>query len=413
MDTNEITNLVIKQGEALEALKNAGAERDKEIAKKGAADALVTEKMGRINDFLDTVGDAKQAAIMVKAADDRLKALESAIARTAKGAGIESGNGGAPEAKAYADAMISYMRKGNDEGLADLQRKSLSVGVDEDGGYTVTPAMSATIIKKVFESSPVRALASIETISTDSLDILDDHGEAGAGWTGETATVTETTSPTLAKRNIPTHELYAEPRATQKLLDDSSINIEQWLAQKVADIFGRTEATAFVSGNGVGKPRGFLSYASGSSWGQVEQINSGTSGSVTADGLIKLLYGLKAEYAQNAAFMLNRLAVRDVRLLKENTTNQYIWQPGLQAGQPDMLLGRPVYMASDMPVAAADSLSVAVADWRRAYQIVDRLGIRVLRDQFTAKPFVKFYTTKRVGGDVTNFEAIKLLKLAS
>lgn len=402
-----------------EAFKSAHSEEIKELKKKGSVDPLITESINNINDFLDLKSCEKQKQFTLKTIAERFDEIESALARGVKG---EKGDATAAEIKQHEQAFKNYMRKGVDAGLGELQVKSyaqafgveekaLSVGSEQDGGYTVTPAMSASIIKSIFESSPIRALASVQTISTDSLEILDDHDEAGSGWVSETGTRSETTTPILAKRIIPTHELYAEPRATQKLLDDSFVNIEQWLADKVAAKFARDEATAFVSGNGVGKPRGFLSYAAGTAWGQVEQVNSGTSGALTADGLINLLFSLKDEYQRNAIFAMNRLSVRDVRKFKDST-NQYLWQPSYAAGTPDTILGRPVVMASDIPTASANSLSVAVADWRQAYQVVDRLGIRTIRDQFTAKPFVKFYSVKRVGGDVTNFEAIKLLKLA-
>lgn len=300
-----------------------------------------------------------------------------------------------------------------DAGLEALQTKALSVTSDPDGGYLVTPTMSATIIQAIFETTPMRQIAAIETISTDALEMIDDHTALSAGWTaGETVDITvDTATPLIAKRNIPTCELYAQPKATQKLIDDAAIDVESWLAGKIADIFSRTQNTAFVSGTGVGQPRGILTYASGTSWGQLQQIATSSSGNVTADSLIALFYSLKDVYMRRATFLMNRSVVQTVRQLKE-TTNQYIWQPGLSAGSPDTLMGVPVMMASDMPVAAANSLSVAVGDFKAGYQIVDRQGIRILRDPFTEKPFVKFYATTRVGGDVTNFDAIKLLKLA-
>jgi HK97 family phage major capsid protein len=208
------------------------------------------------------------------------------------------------------------------------------------------------------------------------------------------------------------HELYAQPKATQKLIDDAAIDIEAWLADKVSTIFAKKENTAFISGDGVGKPRGILTYSDGTSWGTIEQVASGSSGAVTADKLLELYYSLKEDYAVNATFLMNRSTVEAVRQLKDNT-NQYLWSPGLHLGAPDTLLGVPVYQAADMPVPAADSLSIACGDFKSAYQIVDRTGVRVLRDPFTDKPFVKFYSTKRVGGDVINFEAIKLMKLGS
>lgn len=209
------------------------------------------------------------------------------------------------------------------------------------------------------------------------------------------------------------HEIYANPKATQKLLDDASINIEAWLAEKVASKFSRLEATAFVSGNGVGRPRGILTYTAGTSWGQIQQVNSGANGDVTGNGLLDLFYALKSEYSANAAWLMPRAVEALVRKLKDAVNGQYLWQPGLQAGKPNTLLSAPVYQASDLEAPTTNSLSIALADWRRAYTVVDRLGIRTLRDPYSAKPFVQFYTTKRVGGDVTNFEAIKIQKLAS
>jgi HK97 family phage major capsid protein len=327
----------------------------------------------------------------------RMERIETAISRPELGE--SEFKSASPHVSEYKKAFCNYLRKGMDANLERLQTKALSVGSDPDGGYLVTPTMSQKIAKAIFETSPMRALASIETISTDSLDMIDDHNDITSGWVSETASISETSTAQLAKRNIPVFALYAQPKATQKLIDDAAIDIEAWLADKIADNFSRKENTAFIGGDGVSQPRGILTYAAGTAWGKIEQINSGTSATITADGLIKVYYGLKDAYARNATFLMNRASVQAVRLLKEATTNQYLWQPGLALGQPDM------------PVSAANSLSVAVGDFKTAYQIVDRQGIQVLRDPFTEKPYVKFYTTKRVGGDVVNFDAIKLLKL--
>jgi len=310
----------------------------------------------------------------------------------------------------HKEAFRNYLRKGVEGDLCNLQTKALSVSSDPDGGYFVSPQLSANIVKTVFETSPMRQLASVEIISSDSLEILEDRDSAAAGWTGESTSITATTSPQIAKKLIPVYQLYAQPKATQKLIDDSAIDIEAWLAGKISDIFGRLENTAFISGDGIGKPRGILTYASGTSWGQIEQVGSGSSGAVTADKLLDLFYALKESYATNATFLMNRATVDAVRKLKD-TTNQYLWNPGLMHGAPDTLLGVPVHQAADMPVPGSGSLSIVVGDFKRAYQIVDRSGITVLRDPFTDKPFVSFYTTKRVGGDVVNFEAIKIMSL--
>lgn len=398
MSITEITDKVNSLGNAWEQFKQINDARLNEIERKGYADPLYVEHLNRISDSLDNY---KQ----------RVDRLETAYARPGKES--VSAKTSEPHSSEYKTAFCNYLRKGMDAGLEQLQTKALSVGSDPDGGYLVTPTMSERIVNIVFESSPMRDLASVEIISTDSLELLEDKDEAASGWTAETASVSDTATPQVGKRIIPVHELFAQPKATQKLVDDSAIDIENWIAGKVAEVFARKESTAFISGSGVNQPRGILTYSAGTGWGQIEQVNSGSSGAVTADGVIKLFYSLKEPYAQRATFLMNRTVVRDVRLLKESTTNQYLWQPGLAAGAPDTLLGVPVRMASDMPIAATNSLSIAVGDFAAAYQIVDRAGIRILRDPFTDKPFVKFYTTKRVGGDVVNFEAVKLQKLAA
>lgn len=394
MTVSYINDKVNQLGQAWEQFKYVNESRLREIEKKGNADPLYMEHLDRINQTLD---NHRQ----------RFSSIETTMNRP----GAESGKRGEPEGE-YKRAFRSYLRKGMDAGLEAAQVKSLSVGTDSDGGYLVPDNMSDTIVKIIYDSSPMRALCGIETISSDSIDLIEDTGEFGASWTTETGTVSETTTPSIAKHNISVYEMYAQSKATQKLLDDAAIYVEQWVSEKVADKFSRLEATAFISGTGSGQPKGILSYTAGTGWGQVEQVTSGTAGQVTADGLIRLYYKLKDGYARRATFLMNRSTVQAVRLLKEATTNQYLWQPGLTAGTPDTLLGIPVAEASDMPAAATNSLSVAIADFKSAYLIVDRIGFRILRDPFTEKPFVKFYTTRRVGGEVVNFDAIKLLKLA-
>lgn len=398
MSITEITDRVNTLGNAWEEFKRVNNDRLAQIERKGNADPLYAEHLAKIGTALDGY-------------KHRLDSIETAAFRPAKGVEIKSEF--APQHHSqYSKAFCNYLRKGMDAGLEAMELKTLSVGSDPDGGYLVTPAMSENIVKTVTDNSPMRALASVETISTDALEIIQDYDAAASGWTTETGTVTESNSPVIAKKTIPVYDLFAQPKATQKLIDDSAVDIEAWLAQKVSDSFLVKENAALINGNGTSQPRGILTYASGTAWGQIQQVNSGTSGAVTADGIINLFYALKEEYAQRATFMMNRAVVQSVRLLKEATTNQYLWQPGLAAGAPDTLLGVPVMQATDMPVAAANSLSIVVGDFARGYQIVDRIGIRTLRDPYTEKPFVKFYTTKRVGGDVVNFEAIKIQRLA-
>lgn len=395
MSIRELTDRVHSIGHAWEQFKQVNDARLSELERKGHADPLYLEHLSKISQTLDNQ-------------KTRMDRIETATARPASAIAAAAYDAGGE----YKQAFVNYLRKGMDAGLEAIQSKALSVGTDADGGYLVTSAMSSNITRIITEISPMRELASVETISTDTLDVIEDTQLPGAAWVAEAAVRADTTTHQIGRNSIDTHEMYAQPKATQKLIDDAAIDVEAWLAEKVAEKFAALEATAFISGDGSGKPKGILTYAAGTAFGEIQQISSGTDGVVTADSLIRLYYVLKDEYAKNATFLMNRSVIQAVRLLKEATTNQYLWQPGLIAGTPDTLLGVPVKAAADMPIAAEDSLSVAVGDFKRAYKIVDRTGIRVLRDPFTDKPYVKFYTTKRVGGEVVNTEAVKLLKLA-
>jgi HK97 family phage major capsid protein len=314
------------------------------------------------------------------------------------------------------EIFTKFLRRG-EKSLSEIEKKALSVGSDPDGGYTVSPDMSSAVVSRIFESSPIRQLASIETIGSDSLELLIDDDEAGAAWVGELGTRAETDTPEMGKKVIYAHELHASPRASQKLLDDSALDIERWLGAKVADKFGRTENTAFVSGDGSAKPRGFLTYPA---WAvadtyerdAIEQIASGSAGAITADGLISLQNALKEQYQTGAAFLMKRASYGDVLKLKDQNDQYLLGFSLADGGRPVMsLLNHRVIFADDMPAVAADALAVAYGDFSVGYKIVDRVGIRMLRDPYSSKPYVVFYTTKRVGGDVVNFEAIKLQKL--
>ena len=397
MSINEITDKVNVLGSAWEQFKKVNDQRLKEVEKKGNADPLFMGQLNKISDVLDS---QKQ----------RLDKIETAYNRPSRE--VKNQDVVANEPSEYKKAFNSYLRKGSVKELDNFEQKALSVGSNPDGGYLVSTPLSKQIVEYITDQSVMRQIASVETISSDSLDIIIDNGSAGAGWTTETTDVTETTSPQINKKTLQTFEMYAQPKATQKLVDDSAINIEAWLATKVGEVFVTNENTAFITGDGTTRPTGILTYPAGSGYGYVQQVPSGSSGVVTTDGLLELYYQLRYEYAKNATFLMNRNTVQAIRILKD-TTGQYIWSPGLAAGTPDTLFGIPVKQAADMPVAAANSLSVALADFKSAYKIVDHFGIRVLRDPFTEKPFVKFYSTKRVGGDIVNFDAIKLLKLSA
>lgn len=412
-----------------EEFKKANDERLAQIEKKGSADVVTEEKLRKIEADLDKAQRIADDAVLASKRQSRVvtdehgntvdldRKAQDWASMNARRRGTVAASFGAADMDGYKAAFDTFIRKG-EEVMGVEERKALSVGADPDGGYVVNPDISGRIVMKVFESSPMRAYAAVQVISSDALEGLFDLNEASSGWVGETDSRTETNTPQLGKWRIPTYELYAKPKATQKLLDDASINMEAWLASKVAEKFARDEANAFVVGNGVNKPRGFLTYGSGTTLpGTIEQFPSGVNGALAAtpdggDVLINALYGLKQQYRANATWFMNRASTRLVRKAKDSN-GQYVWVPGIAAGQPASLLGYPVAAFEDMPDPATNSLSIAVGDMREAYQIVDRLGIRTLRDPYSAKPYVEFYTTKRVGGDVVNFESIKLVKLGS
>jgi HK97 family phage major capsid protein len=412
-----------------EEFKKANDERLAQIEKKGSADVVTEAKLQKIEADLEKAQKIADEAVLASKRQSRIvtdergevvdldrKAQEWA-SMNARRRGAVAGSFGAADMDGYKAAFDTFLRKG-EEVMGPDERKALSVGTDPDGGYVVNPDLSGRIVMKVFETSPMRAYASIQVISSDALEGLFDLNEASSGWVGETDSRPETNTPQLGKWRIPAHELYAKPKATQKLLDDASINMEAWLASKVSEKFARDEANAFVVGNGVNKPRGFLTYSSGTTLpGTIERFDTGVNGAFAAapnggDVLINALYGLKQQYRANATWFMNRATLKLTRKLKDSD-GAYLWSPGIAAGQPASLLGYPVASFEDMPDPATDSLSIAVGDMREAYQIVDRLGIRTLRDPYSAKPYVEFYTTKRVGGDVVNFEAIKLIEFTA
>jgi HK97 family phage major capsid protein len=324
------------------------------------------------------------------------------------------------------DEMRLYMKghekilRGQSRLLTDEERKTMQVGVDAEGGYLVPPDLTGNIVTALFDLSPIRQYANVQTIGSDRLDGPVDTDEVSAGWVAETDPRTSTNTPKVGKWEIVAQEIYAFPFTTQRVLDDAAIDVEAWLAGKVADKFARVEGTAFVAGTGVGQPRGFTTYVSAATadnsrlWGTPEHVATGTSGGFAADPaggdvLFDLEAAFRPGYLNGAAFCTRRSVIAKVRKMKA-TTGNYLFQPGLTAGQPNVLIGYPIIMAEDMPAMAANSLSLALANFKTAYQIVDRLGLRTIRDPLTNKPYVGFYTTKRTGGDIVNFQAIKFLK---
>ncbi|MER2266526.1 phage major capsid protein [Methylobacterium oxalidis] len=389
---------------AFEAFKATNDARMAEIEGRLGPDVVTEEKLARIDAALDT-------------ARSRLDRLSLDRARPPLGqpeAALRDGLGAEHKA-----AFDLYVRAGESAGLKRLEEKALSAGAGPDGGYLVPPTIEREVLRRLAALSPIRALATVRTISGGQYKRAMSVTAPVAGWVAETAARPQTDSPVLAEMSYPAMELYAMPAATQTLLDDAVVDIDAWLADEVETAFAEQEGAAFVSGNGVSRPKGFLAAdtVANTAWvpGKIGFVGTGVSAGFPAanpsDVLFDLVYGLRAAYRQNGTFVMNRRVQSTIRKFKDADGN-YLWQPPLAAGGAATLLGFPVAEAEAMPDIAAASLSLAFGDFRRGYLVVDRTGLRVLRDPYSAKPYVLFYTTKRVGGGVQDHEAIKLLRFA-
>lgn len=431
LDLKQVTEAVTKVNEAFEGFKEADKEREAEIKRLGEELPETKAKMDKIEADLakyqaiadEAVLASKRQSRVVTDAGGNEVDLDAKASQWADVAETYTKKRpeefGAVQMAEYKDAFVSFMRKNFDRDLlTDHERKTLSVGQDSAGGYFVYPDLSGRIISKIYETSPVRAYAGVQVIGTDALCGYYDNDEVGFGWVSELESRPGTTYPDVGKWRIPVHEMYAMPSASQTVLDDAILDLESWLDGKIADKFARAENAAFVTGSGVGRPRGFLDYADGTDLtNSIERFDTGVNGAFAGapnggDVLISALYGLKAQYRANATWFMNRATTALTRKLKDSE-GAYLWNPGIAAGQPATLLGHPVAAFEDMPDPATDSLSIAVGDLRQAYQIVDRQGIRMLRDPYTAKPKILFYATKRTGGDLVNGEAMKLVEFTA
>ena len=384
---------------AFEALKAANDARIEEIEKRGAVDPVLEGKLKKIEQSLDR----QRTALERLALEQSRPPIGDDPRRTD------------PEHKS---AWSAYLRKGDDSGIARLDLKSLNVGTEAQGGYVAPPELDRLIEQRLTASSPMRQIASVRQTSATVFRKPVSLGTTSA-WAAETGSRTETTAPTLDLLEFPAAELYAMPAATQTLLDDAYADIDEWLADEVEQSFSTQESAAFVTGDGTNNPKGFLSYdmiaEASHAWDKIGFTLSGAAGAFAAsdpaDKLIDLVYSLKSQFRANARFVMNRRTVSGVRKLKDADGN-YLWRPG-GAGEAASLLGYPVTEIEDMPDIAANAFAIAFGDFRRGYLIVDRQGARVLRDPYSLKPYVLFYTTKRVGGGVQNFDAPKVMKFAA
>ena len=323
----------------------------------------------------------------------------------AMGRGSDVGAGVATEGDA---ALRGFMRNG-------LHTKALSSG-DDSGAFLLARPVQEHIQQRLMLSGGIRGLARSTAISTDAIELLIDKKAGDVGWVSETGDRDETSTPELFKHKIAVHEIYAKPRISQKLLDDAVIDIESWLVEKVSHKMHQLENTAFVHGDGVGKPKGFLSYpltaVGAGEWGKIESVKTGVDGDINSlDPLYFALEAMRPELLDGAVWYVARSAVTQLRRLKTND-GMPIWQPSLLAKEPDLLLGYPVVVSDDMPAVreGASSTSMMLANFKRGYHVVDRHEMRLLRDPYSSKPFVEFYATKRVGGDVVDFDAFKAVR---
>lgn len=379
------------------------------------------EKGSTTSDF-----EAKLALVQADLAKalDLKKEIERVEAKTNLQGLIGEANDRNPDKAAYKAAFIDrFVRKGEDSpALKELQQKAWSIGTPADGGYALPEQIDRAIEKMLRDISNVRSLANVVTVGTSDYKKLVNVNGIASGWVGETAARPATNTSQFAEVAPPMGELYANPQVTQQSLDDLFFDVEAELMTQLMEEFALAEGSAFVSGNGTNKPKGFLAYTtaatadSSRAFGTIEHIATGVSAdfaaSNKADAFFAVVAALKKGYRNGAVWMMNKSILFEALRFKD-TTGQYLWQPSVQdSGLGIRLLGFNVEEAEDMPVKAANSLSVAFGNFKRGYTIVDRVGMRMLRDPYSNKPYVGFYTTKRVGGAVVNSEAIKLLKFS-
>jgi HK97 family phage major capsid protein len=425
MELTDVKQAVDAIGTAFEEFKKVNDQRISDLEKKGASDPLLDEQLTRINDFIDKQEDMKagldkaRTELLGKQEDlrkeygERFDKLETVLKRSPRGPTDEKTQGQI-EAKQVFEA---WARKGTemDRDLFKLgmERKLLSVGNDQQAGYLAPSEYVMELIKGIIEFSPIRTIARVRTTSRTSIQVPRRTGTFAAAWTAEQGTRAETTGLQYGLEDIPTHEMYALVDITEQMLEDSVFDLESELNMEFTEQFGVLEGTGFVTGNAAGQPEGFMTN------GDVSETNSGSAATIAdtngqADGLIDLQHGIPTAYGRNATWTMNRTTLGSVRKLKDGN-NQYIWAAGIAVGDPNTVLGDPVVEATDMASEAANAFPIAYGDFRRAYSIVDRVSMSVLRDPFTqaTSGAIRFIARRRVGGQVVLAEAIRKLKCST
>lgn len=394
--------IVASMMEALTAYRDANDERLEALEKRGSTDPLLADKLARIDAVLD-------------ANTDQLTRLSAGSAHLAQRPRLETSSAFNLRSD-HARAFESYVRVG---ATAGLQQKAMEAGTDADGGILVPKEAETTIGDHLSALSPMRTIATVREVSSTVFRKPVTTDGFDAGWVAENANRPETGSVVLSEIAFPTMELYAMPAATATLLDDAAIDIDTWLAGEVDAAFAEQESSAFVNGDGATQPLGFLSAPTideaSWAWSKLGTVSTGVDGDFPttdpSEVLIDLVYTLKSTYRQNGTFVMNRSTQAALRKMRDADGN-YIWTPPAAAGSQAALLGFPVVEMEHMPSVGSDAKAIAFGDFRRGYLIVDRIGVRLLRDPYTAKPYVLFYVTKRVGGGIQDFDAIKLLSFS-
>lgn len=413
-------------GQAWEEFKRTNDQRLAAIEESKATSDF-DAKLAKIDSALDAAQKRADEAVKIAQRPGHSGGAADPVEMEAKAfTGMPVRRGGALDLEgyvAYKGAFNGYLRaRGNLDLMGEMHRKAMQSGIDVDGGYLLPPPAQAAILQKVREMSEMRAICGSIAISTNAIEGVVDRGDAAAAWVGEVAARPATDTPQLSRDRIETFEIYSNPQLSQQLIEDASVDVEGWMIDRVSTAFAEAEDAAFVSGGGVASPRGLVTYTTAATadstraWGQLQHVVTGASGAfhtTKADPLVDAVAALKTGYLANARWLMARATLAAVRKLKEATSDRYLWEPSLQAGVPSTLLGYPVSLDENMPAIAASSLSIAFGDFGRGYLIVDRVGVSVLRDPYSNKPYVGLYVRKRVGGAVRDFDAIKTIKFSS
>lgn len=434
-----LKDLLTKQAETFEQFKAANDERLAQLERRGAADAVTVEKVEKLSAELDRLADNFKALEKLATRPDRggdadPKRAERLAAANLHLMSIAALNGKGTKAfdedalARYEAEFGRYLRQGDK--AVDMHawtRQDFQVAVEGDGGFLVPPDMSGRIVTRLYETSAIRAIAFVQNVTASELQGIADTADISFWWAGEAEPDADATNTAIGEYQIQVEELRTQPKASLRLLADAAVPVESWLAMKIADRLARGENASFVTGDGSKKPRGFTTYTTVTTadatrtWGQMQHVNTGANGAFNttgtpaspADVLIDVQAALKPAYRANARWVANRATFAAARKLKDSD-GQYLWQPSLQAGMPAMLLGHPVTEAEDMPVhTTTGALAMAFGDFREGYTVADREGITILRDPYTSKGYVKFFTRKRVGGGVVNFDAIKFVRFSA